>query len=113
MDLHSMSPDDRKRLQAVLLQDAGYAKCKRILLWVSLACSISLALLGLMVMRGIIDMTAAIIGITGAAAVYLYTLIRLVKERNAVEARKSRKRRTGSGSKPSDGPTLEEPSNAD
>jgi len=87
MDLHSMSPDDRKRLQAVLLQDAGYAKCKRILLWVSLACSISLALLGLMVMRGIIDMTAAIIGITGAAAVYLYTLIRLVKERNAVEAR--------------------------
>jgi len=82
-----MTPDDRKHLQAALLQDAGYAKSKRMLLWVSLGCSVSLALLGLMVMRGVIDMTAAVIGITGGVAVYLFTLIRLVRERNAVEAR--------------------------
>lgn len=87
MDIDGLSPEERKRADEEVKLDPDFAGSRKMLLIISASCSIGLALVGLMLMRDMITMLAANVGIVGCVMVYLYFLINLVKNRKAAEAR--------------------------
>lgn len=87
MNEPALTPDDTKRMQENLKRDPQYVNSRNTLLWVSVLCAVFLSLIGLMIIFDRISMAASMAVITGCVMVYLYFIIRVVKMRNAAEAR--------------------------
>ena len=87
MDFDNLLPEEKKRAQAEVQQDAGYASSRKMLLLVSTACAVALGAMGLMLMNDMLNMLTANALIMTCVMVYLYFIIRVVQMRKAAEAR--------------------------
>ena len=106
MNLITLPPEERKRMLAILQQDAEYAKSRNTLLAVSVLCSVSLAAFGMMLMNDFMTMWMSITLIGSCVVVYLFFLVRVVSTRKAaltrmmlsqLEKKAKKKARAGKG----------------
>ncbi len=89
MDLSTLSPEERKRMLAILQQDAQYAKSRNWLMAISAICTVCLAAVGMMLMYGAAPVWATVTAISICLPVYVFALARVVKSRKTALGRLS------------------------
>ncbi|MEA5097367.1 MAG: hypothetical protein VB032_02390 [Burkholderiaceae bacterium] len=87
MDFDSLSPEETKRAQVEVRQDAIYKRSRNMLFVISVACSVCLAVIGLMLSKDMLTMDMSSIGILVCVTTYVYSLINMVQKRKHAEAR--------------------------